>query len=106
MANVDLDCSGGIDYSEFIVGTMNKQLLLSPENIKLAFDACDQDHNGCIDLQEIRNFVKAAEVDDAIWSEFIEDAFLSQKDALNFDEAILDYHFKKVGCKDPFQKPK
>ena len=50
MANVDLDCSGGIDYSEFIVGTMNKQLLLSPENIKLAFDACDQDHNGCIDL--------------------------------------------------------
>ena len=86
MANVDLDCSGGIDYSEFIVGTMNKQLLLSPENIKAAFDACDADGNGCIDISEIRKFVNAADVDDSIWLEFMEHAFLSQKDELNFDE--------------------
>lgn len=57
MAKVDLDCSGGIDYSEFIVGTMNKQLLLQPENIKAAFDACDSDGNGCIEINEIRHFV-------------------------------------------------
>jgi len=40
----DLDKSGDIDYNEFLAFSLNRQKLLSKNNIELAFKAFDKVH--------------------------------------------------------------
>ena len=54
MAQVDTDGSGEIDYTEFIVATMNRQKLLSTERLKQAFNAFDTDGSGSISSAELK----------------------------------------------------
>lgn len=42
MANVDVDHNGFIDYSEFLVASMNKKQLLSKANLQKAFNLFDR----------------------------------------------------------------
>lgn len=37
MIDLDKDCNGVIDYSEFLTAAINKQRLLSQENLEIAF---------------------------------------------------------------------
>ena len=56
---IDIDNSGKIDYSEWIVATINKSSLLTPEKLKIAFEMIDLDGNGTINSNEIKEIVCA-----------------------------------------------
>ena len=52
---VDVDKSGKIDYSEWIMATINKEGLCTIENLQIAFDLFDKDHSGTICAQEVKD---------------------------------------------------
>lgn len=41
MIELDKDCNGYIDYSEFLTAAVNKERLLSSENLEIAFHMMD-----------------------------------------------------------------
>jgi calcium-dependent protein kinase len=51
---VDADGSGSIDYSEFVVATMNEKNLLSNNKLQTAFKMFDKDGGGSISVDEIK----------------------------------------------------
>jgi len=51
---VDLDKSGFIDYSEFVIASMNEKALLTNEKLEAAFKMFDKDGSGSISSQEIK----------------------------------------------------
>ena len=51
---VDTDKSGFIDYSEFVVASMNQSSLTSNERLQAAFKMFDKDNSGSISADEIR----------------------------------------------------
>ena len=61
---VDSDESGEIDYSEFVMGTMNAKSLVSEKRLEAAFRAFDRDGNGQISPEEVRLILGGSIVDD------------------------------------------
>lgn len=53
-ARVDVDNSGEIDYSEFVVATLNEKNMLSNNKLKAAFRMFDKDGGGSISIDEIK----------------------------------------------------
>lgn len=51
---IDTDGNGTIDYSEFLMATMNEQQLMSKEKLKQAFKMFDKDGSGTISKDEIK----------------------------------------------------
>jgi calcium-dependent protein kinase len=57
LEEVDADGNGEIEYSEFILASMNKKKALSRENLTAAFNRFDQDNSGTITLNELRTIL-------------------------------------------------
>ena len=51
--NIDTDHNGLIEYEEFIRAAVDKNCLLSTNNLKFVFDYFDRDKNGSITFDEI-----------------------------------------------------
>ena len=51
---VDTDGSGEIEYSEFVVATLNEKNLLSNNKLQTAFKMFDKDGGGSISIEEIK----------------------------------------------------
>ena len=51
---VDTDGSGEIEYSEFVVATMNEKNLLNNNKLQTAFKMFDKDGGGSISIDEIK----------------------------------------------------
>ena len=56
MKNIDINHSGTIDYTEFVMSAIEKKKLLSKETLKSAFKLFDKDGNGYISIGELRGF--------------------------------------------------
>ena len=54
-AEIDIDGNGSIDYTEFVMATMNEQELITNEKLKAAFRLFDKDGNGSISPDEIKS---------------------------------------------------
>jgi len=54
MSVADIDGSGEIDYSEWLVGTLNKKNLITDENLEKAFRYFDKDMSGVISIDELK----------------------------------------------------
>lgn len=50
----DIDHSGFIDYSEFVIASMNEKQLLTNEKLQAAFKMFDKDGSGMISANEIK----------------------------------------------------
>jgi len=57
LERVDADGSGEIDYSEWIVATIDKKKYLSDEKLKIAFQIFDKDGGGSISADEIKELL-------------------------------------------------
>eukprot|EP00511_Aplanochytrium_stocchinoi_P007376 CAMPEP_0204831178 /NCGR_PEP_ID=MMETSP1346-20131115/10058_1 /ASSEMBLY_ACC=CAM_ASM_000771 /TAXON_ID=215587 /ORGANISM="Aplanochytrium stocchinoi, Strain GSBS06" /LENGTH=411 /DNA_ID=CAMNT_0051961999 /DNA_START=576 /DNA_END=1811 /DNA_ORIENTATION=+ len=57
---VDIDGSGNIDYTEFIMAAMNRNELLSKDRLAAAFQMFDQDGDGSITWKEIKQVLTSA----------------------------------------------
>ena len=54
-SKLDSDGSGTIEMEEWLIATINKENLLSPENIEKCFKIIDQDGGNTISIDEIKN---------------------------------------------------
>ena len=54
LKNVDADGSGELEYSEFVIATMNEKNLLSNNKLQSAFKMFDKDGGGTISTEEIK----------------------------------------------------
>jgi calcium-dependent protein kinase len=54
MRTADIDGSGEIDYSEWLVATVNKKSLVSDEKLRNAFEFFDKDGSGSISIDELK----------------------------------------------------
>ena len=52
---IDIDGNGTIDYTEFVMATMNQQNMMSNDKLMQAFKMFDKDGSGTISADEIRN---------------------------------------------------
>lgn len=94
MAIADTDKSGAIDYSEWVVATINKEQLLSDEKLKQAFDLFDRDGGGSISSSEIKEVLGIGKkFDDKIWNEIIGEVDIDGDGEISYDE------FKQMMCK-------
>ena len=66
-AKVDADGNGEIDYSEFVVATMNEKNLLSNNKLQTAFKMFDKDGGGSISTDEIKQVLSFGQnLDEAV----------------------------------------
>jgi calcium-dependent protein kinase len=90
LERVDADGSGEIDYSEWIVATINKEKLLSPEKLKTAFSLFDKDGGGSISADEVKDILcQGQNIDDAIWDEVIRQVDEDGNGEIDFEEFSL-----------------
>lgn len=74
MSQLDMDKNGHIDYTEFVLATMDKKWLITKENLKTTFSVFDRDGNGTISPFEIKQLLGVgASVSDDEWKELIKD---------------------------------
>lgn len=52
-----MDRSGTIDYTEFVMATINEKNLLTEERLKMAFQMFDKDKNGSLSPEELQDFL-------------------------------------------------
>eukprot|EP00347_Sterkiella_histriomuscorum_P020848 403336235 len=72
MLVADSDGSGEIDYSEWVVATMDKRKLLTNEKLEAAFNLFDRDGGGSISAAEIKEVLGVGKnIDEKIWNEII-----------------------------------
>lgn len=81
---IDTDGSGAIDYSEFLMATMNESQLLSKENLKRAFKMFDKDGSGTISRDEIREAL--GDIEEEIAEKIISEVDENDDGEISFEE--------------------
>lgn len=84
--SVDIDGSGFIDYSEFIMATMNEKKNISEEKLQAAFKTFDKDGNGTISADEVKDVLGLANMDDSTVKEIISQVDENNDGEIQFDE--------------------
>jgi calcium-dependent protein kinase len=51
---IDLDGNGTIDYTEFVMATIEEKNLVTNERLKMAFKMFDKDNSGALSADEIK----------------------------------------------------
>jgi len=74
---IDNDQNGFIEYEEFLRACMNKEMILTEENLMLAFKVFDKDGSGTISADELKEVLGTGVVVGAgedVWTDIIKDA--------------------------------
>ena len=54
---IDLDGNGTIDYTEFVMATMEEQNLITDQRLRQAFELFDTDKSGALSPDEIKEIL-------------------------------------------------
>ena len=75
LKSADIDGSGEIDYSEWLVATLNRKNLISDEKLRIAFAFFDKDGSGSISVDELKEIlgIKKQLVDEKVWDALIKE---------------------------------
>ena len=72
---VDIDGSGFIDYSEWVVATIDKEKLLTRDKLQAAFKLFDKDGGGTISADEVKDVLSSGQnLDDDVWAKVVAEA--------------------------------
>lgn len=83
---VDIDGSGSIDYTEFVMATMNEKDLITNERLKAAFRLFDKDGNGTISPEEIKEVLGLGENDNDMIDKLIAEIDENNDGEIQFEE--------------------
>ena len=87
LARVDANGSGEIDYSEWIVATINKEKLLSKDKLKAAFQLFDRDGSGAISAEEVKQILsRGQKIDERVWLDVISEVDIDGNGEIDFSE--------------------
>lgn len=96
--SVDLDDNGVIDYNEFLNCTMNRDKIISKQNLEYAFKVFDKDGSGAISIEEIILMFKRTtnNVDKIVFEKILKKADKNGDGEIEFDEfkQIMQDFFK------------
>lgn len=72
MKEVDCDLNQYIDYSEFLKASIDRNKLISKQNLDSVFSVFDSDHNGAISADELKEMLgREFEVEESVWEEMV-----------------------------------
>ena len=87
---VDPDGSGEIDYTEWLVATIDRRILLSDEKLKAAFQLFDDDGGGTVNATEVKEVLcPDMEGKDDIFDKIISDIDQDGNGEIDIDEFTL-----------------
>ncbi len=87
MVDLDKDCNGVIDYSEFLTAAINKNQLINARNLKIAFQMIDRDHSGQITIDELKNvFEMHMKKDDQLWNSIMKEVDKNKDGFISYEE--------------------
>jgi len=87
--DVDSDKNGFIEYSEFIVATMNQKKNLSEEKLTAAFKLFDIDNNGTISPAELKDVLSSSrQISDEAIEEILTQADENHDGEIEYDEFV------------------
>ena len=87
MRVADSDGSGEIDYSEWVIATINKKKLLSNEKLEAAFNLFDKDNSGTISALEVKEVLGVGKnIDERIWNDIIMEVDANGDGEISFSE--------------------
>lgn len=86
-SQVDIDGSGFIDYSEFVIASMNEKQLLTNDKLEAAFKMFDKDGSGMISIEEIKQVLSFGKnLDDRAVEDMIKQVDENGDGEISFDE--------------------
>lgn len=86
-AKVDADGSGEIEYSEFVVATLNEKNLLSNNKLQTAFKMFDKDGGGTISVDEIKEVLSFGQnLDENIIQQIIKQVDANGDGEISYEE--------------------
>jgi len=92
-ANVDADGNGEIEYSEFVVATMNEKQLLSSNKLQSAFKMFDKDGGGSISTDEIKTVLSFGQtLDESVINSIIKQVDENGDGEISFEEFAVMMH--------------
>lgn len=90
---VDLDGNGEIEFSEWIVASIDKNSLITDEKLQMAFNLFDKDGGGTIDSKEVRDTLTGFtgeeamdEEEEKIWNDLVNEVDLDGNGEIDFYE--------------------
>ena len=84
---IDFDGNGQIDYSEWVIATIDKERLLSKEKLEIAFSLFDKDGDGSIKAEEVKELLCAGrEIDDQVWKDIVRQVDSDDNGVIDFEE--------------------
>ena len=89
---VDLDGNGEIEFSEWVVASIDKVRLLTDEKLRLAFGLFDKDGGGSISPEEIKTTLVGSSdttIEDDVWQKILEEVDVDGSGEISYDEFSL-----------------
>lgn len=75
MAQIDKNNNGTLDYSEFVMATINKESLFHKKKLETLFKLFDKDNSGTISFEEIKEMLggKNSQFSDNVWKQMLQE---------------------------------
>ncbi|CAD8110074.1 unnamed protein product [Paramecium sonneborni] len=83
-AQVDKNNSGMIDYTEFVMATIDRQQLLSKQRLQLTFRMFDADKSGSISLDELKQIFGG--ISEEMWKQVVQEVDQNQDGQISLEE--------------------
>jgi len=86
---IDVDGSGQVDYTEWALGTANKDILFTEPKLKQAFHLFDSDNSGRISLDELKQMMLpmvGGKMTDTEWRQMMKDIDKNGDGSISYDE--------------------
>jgi calcium-dependent protein kinase len=87
MEIIDVDGNGFIEYEEFLRATMDRNKLLTTENLKIVFDMFDKDRSGKITPDELKQILgKDSDISNDVWNQMVKEIDENEDGEISFEE--------------------
>jgi calcium-dependent protein kinase len=87
MKQIDIDNSGYIEYSEFVMAVSKKEALVNRQNLELCFRSFDTDGNGKISSGELKAILEnGIPTENDTWTQLIEEVDANKDGVIDLDE--------------------
>jgi len=86
--NIDSDNNGYITFEEFLIASVNKEKILTENNLKMAFNVFDRDKNGCISHDELKYILGEynPNAKEYLWKKMIQQIDLNEDGQISYEE--------------------